>query len=217
LVVVVVDDGADPYSGPDAPRSSIRAAREPPVSIELDWTSVEVTCKATAFHEYSHTIADCAPEGTMGPELGTLVPPGKSPCDGQVGSPKGSVVGGVVGVIFGGLEGVVSVGVTTLVGAWTVEEDGVEGKGTVDGGETVVEGGLVPSGLRLTAGLTTAVRTSAACLTELPPRCAARKTITMTTTTPMATIPIHHRSLRLSPAVESSTGSRTPHRSAERQ
>ena len=93
----------------------------------------------------------------MGSELGKLVPPGNIPCDGHVGASKGSVDGGVVA---GGLEGVVSVGVTTLVGAWTIEEEGVEGKGTVEGGETALEGGVFPSGLRLTAGSTAAVQHS---------------------------------------------------------
>ncbi len=58
------------------------------------------------------------------------------------------------------VDGAGSVGDGTLVGARTVEEDGVEGNPTVDGGG-IVEGGLVPSGLRITAGLTTAVRMSA--------------------------------------------------------
>jgi hypothetical protein len=58
VVVVVVGGGADPYSGPHASTCSIRVARVPPARIELDWTSVDVTCKSTAFHEYSHTIAD---------------------------------------------------------------------------------------------------------------------------------------------------------------
>jgi hypothetical protein len=198
LVVVVVDDGADPYSGPDASTSSIKLARVPPVSIELDWTSVDVTCKATAFHEYSQTIADCAPEGTIGPELVELVvAPGKSPCGGHVGPSKGSSVVGivtVVGIVVGELAGVFRLGETTVVGTWTVEEEEVvEGKGAVEGGVTApLEGGDPRSGLRLTAGSKGTVRrTSAPRWTELPPRCAARNTMTTTATTATVTRPIH--------------------------
>ena len=89
-----------------------------PVSIELDWTSVDVTRKPAEFHEYSHMSADRAPEGTIEPEVGQFELPGKSPCVGQVGLPEGSVVAvaGAVVVVVGGVAGVVSVDEAIVVG-----------------------------------------------------------------------------------------------------
>jgi len=130
-----------------------------------------------------------------------------------VGPSKGSGVVGivtVVGIVVGELAGVFRLGEKTVVGTLTVEEEVVDGKGAVEGGVTApLEGGDPRSGLRLTAGSTGTVRrTSAPRLTELPPRCAARNTMTTTATTATVTRPIHRRSVGLPSISESSTSLR---------